>query len=238
MTRLVARELTNLKVGFLSLHGGVPSHKRRDLLSKFRDDPKSLVFLSTDAGGVGLNLQSASIVVNLDMPWNPAVLEQRIARVHRMGQTKPVRVVNFIASGTIEERLLSLISFKKSLFAGVLDGGENDVFMGESKFTKFMKTIEQVATPSAEQAHLPTLAKEEPAIGTQEISEEKAPKAEPMQELFSTGIAFLERLSTVAGNIETDKASGKQCLKIPMPDNETLEKLASAMDAFAKIFKR
>jgi SNF2 family DNA or RNA helicase len=68
------------------------------------------VFLSTDAGGVGLNLQhAASVVVNMDLPWNPAVLEQRIGRVHRLGQTRGVQVVNFIAENTIEEGMLSVL---------------------------------------------------------------------------------------------------------------------------------
>ena len=69
--------------------------------------PKCRVFLSTDAGGVGLNLQHASVVLNMDLPWNPAVLEQRIGRVHRLGQRQPVRVVNFVAQGTIEEGMLA-----------------------------------------------------------------------------------------------------------------------------------
>ena len=60
----------------------------------------------------------------MDLPWNPAVLEQRIGRVHRLGQKGTVRVVNFVAQGTIEEGMLGVLKFKKSLFAGVLDGGE------------------------------------------------------------------------------------------------------------------
>ncbi|WP_287258790.1 C-terminal helicase domain-containing protein [Mesorhizobium sp.] len=60
----------------------------------FRDDPACRVFLSTDAGSTGLNLQHASTLVNMDLPWNPAILEQRIARIHRMGQKRPVRVIN------------------------------------------------------------------------------------------------------------------------------------------------
>ena len=60
----------------------------------------------------------------MDLPWNPAVLEQRIGRVHRLGQTRRVQVVNFVAQGTIEEGMLSVLKFKKSLFAGVLDGGD------------------------------------------------------------------------------------------------------------------
>src|SRR5439155_12844167 len=87
----------------------------------------------------------ANIVVNMDLPWNPAVLEQRIGRVHRLGQTQPVTVVNFVAKGTIEEGMLGVLSFKKSLFAGVLDGGEKEVFLGGSRLTKFMETVEKVS---------------------------------------------------------------------------------------------
>src|SRR5436189_1546281 len=124
-------------------HGGVPSHKRSDLVDQFRDDPKCRLFLATDAGGVGLNLQHASVVVNMDLPWNPAVLEQRIGRVHRLGQRRAVQVINFVARGTIEEGMLSVLKFKKSLFAGVLDGGEKDIMLGGSRLTKFMETVEQ-----------------------------------------------------------------------------------------------
>jgi superfamily II DNA/RNA helicase len=66
-------------------------------------DPHCRVFLSTNAGSTGLNLQHASTLVNLDLPWNPAILEQRIARIHRMGQRRPVQIVNFIANGTQEQ---------------------------------------------------------------------------------------------------------------------------------------
>ena len=137
-------------------HGGVPGRKRKDLVDRFRDDPKCRAFLSTDAGGVGLNLQHASVVLNMDLPWNPAVLEQRIGRVHRLGQRQPVRVVNFVAQGTIEEGMLAVLKFKKSLFAGVLDGGEKEVFLGGSRLNKFMETVESATSaipePMAEDA--------------------------------------------------------------------------------------
>lgn len=250
MTRLVARELTRLKIGFLSLHGGVPSRKRKELLDKFRDDSANSVFLSTDAGGVGLNLQSASVVINLDLPWNPAVLEQRIGRVHRLGQTRPVRVVNFIARGTIEENLLGLIGFKKSVFAGVLDGGENNVFMKETTFSRFMKTIEQVtAAPQPGQAHSPVLTEEEQGMEKNEKGRE-ASGGEFAKELFSSGIAFLEKLGAAAATqtvdgklvlssfIQKDGQSGKPCLNIPLPDDETAQKLVSALGALADIFRK
>lgn len=79
------------------------------------------MFLSTDAGGVGLNLQAASMVVNLDLPWNPAVLAQRIARAHRHGQPHTVNVVNLIAKGTIEERMLDTLAAKRAVFDAALN---------------------------------------------------------------------------------------------------------------------
>ena len=143
MHELLVRRLKKKRIGHVLFHGGVEGSRRKALVDRFREDDACRAFLSTDAGGVGLNLQHASVVVNMDLPWNPAVLEQRIGRVHRLGQKQPVRVVNFIAQGTIEEGMLSVLKFKKSLFAGVLDGGESTVFLGGSRLTRFMETVEK-----------------------------------------------------------------------------------------------
>ncbi|MBU6299169.1 MAG: DEAD/DEAH box helicase [Alphaproteobacteria bacterium] len=131
-------------LGYVSFHGGVPSEKRPALVERFRDDPNCRVFLSTDAGSTGLNLQHASTLVNMDLPWNPAILEQRIARIHRMGQRRPVRVINFVAKGTIEEGMLSVLAFKRSLSAGILDGGSGEISLGGSRLSRFMKDVENV----------------------------------------------------------------------------------------------
>ncbi len=130
--------------GYVSFHGGVPSDKRPALVERFRDDPACRVFLSTDAGSTGLNLQHASTLVNMDLPWNPAILEQRIARIHRMGQKRPVQVINFVAKGTIEEGMLSVLAFKRSLSAGILDGGSGEISLGGSRLNRFMKDVENV----------------------------------------------------------------------------------------------
>lgn len=151
MNELVAERLDDRGWRHVHLHGGVPGRDRAELVRALREDADCRVFLSTDAGGVGLNLQEAAVVINVDLPWNPAVLEQRIGRVHRMGQKRPVRVVNFVSEGTIEHGMLSLLSFKRSVFAGVLDGTENEVFMGESAMSRFMKTVE-TATQTVPQA--------------------------------------------------------------------------------------
>ncbi len=141
---IVIRRLEARSLGYVSFHGGVPSDKRPELVTRFRDDPACRVFLSTDAGSTGLNLQHASTLVNMDLPWNPAVLEQRIARIHRIGQPQPVRVVNFVAKGTIEEGMLSVLAFKRSLSAGILDGGSGEISLGGSRLNRFMKEVENV----------------------------------------------------------------------------------------------
>src|SRR5271169_2280051 len=116
MHELLERRFKDRGWNYALFHGGLSSNKRKDVIDRFREDPNCRAFLSTDSGGVGLNLQHASVVLNMDLPWNPAVLEQRIGRVHRLGQRQPVRVVNFVSQGAIEEGMLSVIQFKKSLF--------------------------------------------------------------------------------------------------------------------------
>jgi superfamily II DNA or RNA helicase len=175
MTQLVEGVLKENGIGYAHLNGSVPSRDRKDLMTRFREDPDCMVFLSTDAGGVGLNLQSGSVVINMDIPWNPAVLEQRIGRVHRIGQQRMVRVVNFVTSASIEERILDLLRFKKSLFAGALDEGGDDVVMiGEGQIKRFMQTVETVSDG---------LEKPDPLVETQEeieaaLDEEAADRSE------------------------------------------------------------
>ena len=173
MTRLIAYELDKMGVGYEYLHGGVPSAKRRDLIINFTDDPDSRVFLSTDAGSTGLNLQAGSIMINLDLPWNPAVLEQRIARIYRLGQERNVQVINLVARDTIEEGMLGKLRFKTAMFEGVLDNGEDTIFLGnETKFTAMMDTLGEVLEEE----------KQQPAP---EVSDTEADEPEPLKEELS-----------------------------------------------------
>ena len=91
-------------------------------IRRFKEDPLCRLFLSSDAGSLGLNLQMASVVINLDLPWNPARLEQRIARAWRKHQTSPVRVINLVTEKSIEHRMLGVLAAKQELADGVLDG--------------------------------------------------------------------------------------------------------------------
>lgn len=258
MTRLVAKELEKIDIGYEYLHGGIPSVKRKDLIDNFTKKPEKRVFLSTDAGGVGLNLQAASVVINLDIPWNPAVLEQRIARVHRLGQHKSVRVINLISKGTIEVRILELVGFKQSLFNGVLDGGEDKVLMGESKFNKFMKSVEDITEESGEIENQQVtenqedfdFRKENQDVAKIKQSQEKdlvaseKTKENNIDDLVSLAMGFMQKLGNTMTDIQTGKIDisnylekdkkGKTSLKIPVKDEETLVK---AMSSVAEIFR-
>jgi superfamily II DNA or RNA helicase len=145
MTRIVAQECAERGIGYVSLHGSVPGKDRGALIETFNNDPDCRLFISTDAGGVGLNLQTASLLINLDIPWNPAILEQRIGRIYRLGQENNITVINMVALHTIEHRMLGVLEFKSDMAKGVLDPeGEDMIFMTENKFRKFMQTVESL----------------------------------------------------------------------------------------------
>ncbi len=135
-------------------HGSLEARERRAVIRRFKTDPECRVLFSTDAGGVGLNLQTASVVINMDQPWNPAVLEQRIGRVHRLGQERPVQVYHLVSRQSIEHSMIEVLRFKSAVFDGVLDGGARDVFLQGSRMSRFMDTVEEV-TASAGQRESP-----------------------------------------------------------------------------------
>ncbi|MHC4581197.1 MAG: helicase-related protein, partial [Planctomycetota bacterium] len=227
-----------------------------DLVKQFKNDPDCRVFLSTDAGGVGLNLQNASAVINMDLPWNPAVLEQRIGRIHRLGQHRPVRVVNFVAQGTIEHGMLSLLSFKQSMFSGVLDKGADEVFLGGTRLKRFMDSVDKATStipyPMPRQAKIGGNGdRAEEDVSTKVQEEESTGSQQPWDDVISAGLTFLDKIGqTLLGaqdqqgkpgaggpaglKIETDKATGQQHLRLPMPKKETIQGLVNLLNDFAK----
>lgn len=152
MLHLTYPVLERLNLGHVTLSGDVPTPKRGELIERFFNDDKCKVFLSTDAGGVGLNLQAASLVVNLDLPWNPAVLDQRIARAHRHGQAHTVNVINLIAKDTIEERILDTLAAKRDVFAGVFGGEEapGEITFHDTGQSLMQKIDEMLGAPPPE----------------------------------------------------------------------------------------
>ena len=264
---IVIRRLEARGIDYVSFHGGVPSEKRPALVERFRDDPDCRVFLSTDAGATGLNLQHASTLVNMDLPWNPALLEQRISRIHRMGQTRPVRIVNFVAKGTIEEGMLSVLAFKRSLSAGILDGGAGEISLGGSRLNRFMKDIENVTgrmgegeTMASEEelASVTTAISEAPTYATSSVEKIDADRmdrgasasarseagADPWAALLQAGSQFVSALTATGASareshpwIERDASTGARSLKLPLPTPEIAGRLADALSAVAEALR-
>lgn len=106
---------------FVRLDGSVPQKKRQGLVNQFQNNPDCRLFIATNAGSTGLNLQAANTVINVDLPWNPAILEQRISRAHRMGQRQPIQVYLLVTTETLEENLLQTIAAKHELALAALD---------------------------------------------------------------------------------------------------------------------
>ncbi|HUF63009.1 MAG TPA: DEAD/DEAH box helicase [Verrucomicrobiales bacterium] len=125
MLDLVEPVLRDLGADFVRLDGKVPPKQRQNLVNSFQNRSECRAFLTTNAGSTGLNLQAADTVINLDLPWNPAILEQRIGRAYRMGQKRKVQVYILITEGTIEENMLQTLSAKHELATAVLDPDSN-----------------------------------------------------------------------------------------------------------------
>jgi SNF2-related domain/Helicase conserved C-terminal domain/SWIM zinc finger len=121
MLTLIERRIKRFNLDYVRLDGSVPQKKRQQLVHQFQRDPACRLFLTTNAGSTGLNLQAANTVINVDLPWNPAMLEQRIARAHRMGQKNPVQVYLLVTEETIEEKLLGTLAAKHGLALAALD---------------------------------------------------------------------------------------------------------------------
>ncbi len=121
MLNLIEPLIKKRKVPFVRLDGSVPQRERQRLVQEFQENPKCKLFVTSNAGSTGLNLQAANTVINVDLPWNPAVLEQRISRAHRMGQTRPIQVFVLVTEETIEESLLTTLSAKHALALAALD---------------------------------------------------------------------------------------------------------------------
>ena len=151
MLELVQKLCERLRLGYALHTGAVPQRRRRAEILLFKNDPNCKVFLSTDSGSTGLNLQNASVVINCDLPWNPARLEQRIARAWRKHQTRPVTVILLVSEETIEHRMLDTLANKQALAEGVLDlRGDLDKIEFKSGRQALLSRLQQLmgASPS------------------------------------------------------------------------------------------
>jgi superfamily II DNA/RNA helicase len=247
MLTLIERQIKRLRLDYVRLDGSVPQKKRQLLVNQFQRDPACRVFLTTNAGSTGLNLQAANTVINVDLPWNPAVLEQRIARAHRMGQKNPVQVYLLVTEGTIEEKLLATLSAKHDLALAALDmesdvrevalasGIEElkrrlEVLLGAKAHAPVDETEKQRAQQEAERVARRARVAE---AGGQLVAAaftflgEMIPQREPSNDAGRMATEFRARLDECLDRDE----HGRPRLTVTLPNEAALEKLAHSLAA-------
>ncbi len=256
MLNLIEPILRRHLLDFVRLDGSVPQKMRQALVHRFQNESDCAVFLTTNAGSTGLNLQAADTVINVDLPWNPAVLEQRIARAHRMGQQRPVQVYNLVTENTLEENLLKTIAAKKDLALAALDAESavDDVNL-VSNMEELKKRLEILlgSKPEApfDQSQERQVRKQEEVISAGSAGAIEGAHRERIAaaggELLSAALNFfnqlapakekdtappsglVEQLRTGLGALVQDQPSGKPCLTIALPSREMVDQFALAL---------
>ncbi len=139
----INKRLIQEEISYSYLDGSVTSSKRMKMVSDFNEGENSVFLISLKAGGTGLNLTSADIVVHFDPWWNPAVEEQATDRAHRIGQKNVVEVIKIIAKGTIEEKIIALQEEKKKLISELmgdeLSSGDSIGSLSEEEILELFK---------------------------------------------------------------------------------------------------
>ena len=153
MLHLAAERLDALQIPYAMLHGGIPTARRPALLERFREDSSLRVLLSSDAGGVGLNLQVASYVIHLDLPWNPGKLDQRTARAHRLGQTRGVSVTYLVSEVGTERGIEGTLAGKRAVREAALDAASRVDDLEAPSFAVFLRQLREVLENAAAPGH-------------------------------------------------------------------------------------
>jgi len=250
MLGLIEPILKKLKMDYVRLDGSVPQKKRASLVYEFQNNPDCKLFIATNAGSTGLNLQTANTVINVDLPWNPAVLEQRIARAHRMGQKNPVQVYILVTGNTIEEGMLNTLAAKKEVALASLDINSKTKKVDMATGAEELKRRLEVLLGRPEDAPLD--------ISELERQKEQAEKmvrrervATAAGDLFTSAFNLLgeimphqtddemfkqkkEAISTSLKDCLEIDDRGQMELKLKLPDQAALDSIAAAL---AKLIK-
>ncbi len=215
MLDLIEPLLAERELAFVRLDGSVPQNRRQELVHTFQNDPACRLFLTTNAGSVGLNLQAANTVINVDLPWNPAVLEQRIGRAHRMGQTQQVQVFILVTEQTLEEKLLDTLAAKKDLALAALDSSSEVTEVQMKSSTEELKARLEVLLGAKPEA---------PIDRTEEQRQREAALAQQRRErVAAAGGALLGAAFQFLGELVAGEASTS-------PPERTVQELRARLD--------
>ena len=247
MLGLVEEILARLKLKYVRLDGSVPQKQRQQLVNEFQTNPDCRLFITTNAGSTGLNLQAANTVINVDLPWNPAILEQRIARAHRMGQKQPVQAYLLVTEQTMEESLLTTLSAKKDLALAALDVDSEIAEVSLVSGAEELRSRLEILLGAKPQAPLDVSQRAE-VVDAQRPPGLSRPRGGGGRRIARRGVQLPRRTGlstrsrpvpptpdTVAGLkqrlaecVEEDH-QGRQRLSITLPNRQTLDHLATTL---------
>ena len=250
MLNLIEPILKKLKMDYIRLDGSVPQKKRAQLVYEFQNNPACKLFITTNAGSTGLNLQTADTVINVDLPWNPAILEQRIARAHRMGQKNPVQVYILVTENTIEEGMLGTLSAKKEVAMAALDINSKiknvDMVSGAEGLKRRLEIL--LGRPEDAAIDLSELERQKQQAEKKVVGEKVAAAA---GELFMSAFKLLDQIIPQSSDdttlerkkesiktylqdyLETDE-QGNLELKLKLPDQSALDNIAATLAKLAR----
>ncbi|NUQ61545.1 MAG: DEAD/DEAH box helicase [Pirellulales bacterium] len=246
MLNLIEPILKRCMLDYVRLDGSVPQKKRQELVHRFTNDPRCRLFIATNAGSTGLNLQAADTVINVDLPWNPAVLEQRIGRAHRMGQKRPVQVYVLVTEDTIEEKLLKTLSAKHDLALAALDPDSDVKHVDFDSGMEALRRRLEVLLGAQPEAAVDVSKKKEVVGEVQELAQRRERVAAAGGELLGAVFNFLgelvsqdqapppaepvvSRLRDRLCECVEDDPSGRPRLSITLPDRSMLDNLAQTL---------
>ncbi|MGD0959180.1 MAG: DEAD/DEAH box helicase [Methylomonas sp.] len=220
MTAMVENLAQEMGIGCVHLHGGIPTAKRGELVEKFSQDDAKQLFISTDAGGVGLNLQIAGALINLDMPWNPAILEQRIARVHRLGQKQKVQIFLLISEDSYEQRVADLVKGKRDLFDNVIDPNASEDVVGISKkmLQALIEDLAQDITAGIKPIQPDELVTEDNQVNLNIPSVEKKAASEVDEEIYAELRQLVANIQSTFGKRIERILAKNGCLMVVVPE--------------------
>ncbi len=245
MLGLIEPFLQRRDLRYVRLDGSVPQKKRQALIHEFQKDPDCRLFITTNAGSTGLNLQAANTVINVDLPWNPAVLEQRISRAHRMGQKNPVQVYVLVTEDTIEENLLATLSAKHELALAALDPDSEVTAVDLASGMEELKRRLEILLGTKPDAPVDESRKEQVEKEAQQLvrkqkiesaggqllgaafafMSEILPQKEETEQTTQMAEAFKDRLCECLEKNE----DGKLKMTVTLPDESVLDNLAKSL---------
>lgn len=237
MLHIIGKMLNENGLGFVELSGDVPVKNRKKIIEAFENDKNCRVFLSTEAGGSGLNLQVADTVINFELPWNPAKKNQRIGRIDRLGQKNSnLTVINLVTRNSIEMKIASGLIIKQNLFESVLspDNKEDVVDFSDKGRAQFLQQLEEMMVDftslnlaSEDLVQLNEVIDPSTQIDVESSErKEQLKRLEELEVIMNKGLEFLsgmfkmstgKELFTSENKMEVNKETGEVVMRFKLP---------------------